>query len=112
MNLNTAPEIITMFVGESTVDYARIDKLDELCAKLAEIEEKNITLQKMLAWNNVIGLQNRVKELEAEVAAFTWGAWAYESLDRLVAGVNSFLNEYGVEVLVHSKKDCYGGYFQ
>jgi hypothetical protein len=28
--------------------------------------------------------------------------------DGLIAGVNSFSSEYGVEVLAHSKKDCYG----
>ena len=28
--------------------------------------------------------------------------------DGLVADVNSFSGEYGVEVLAHSKKDCFG----
>ena len=55
---------------------------------------------------------NQFCELEQGAEVMTLTKVESQIADGLVAGVNSFSSEYGVEVLAHSKKDCYGGYFQ
>ena len=55
---------------------------------------------------------NQFCELEQGAEVETLTRVESQIADGLVAGVNSFSSEYGVEVLAHSKKDCYGGYFQ
>jgi hypothetical protein len=55
---------------------------------------------------------NQFCELEQGAKVTTLTKVESQIADGLVAGVNSFSNEYGVEVLAHSKKDCYGGWFQ
>jgi hypothetical protein len=104
-----------MKITQANVQLLLPDALDRLAFSLGENSDCTLqyyNLGAMISRAVIEAASNQFCELESGAEVETLTQVESQIADGLVAGVNSFSSEYGVEVLAHSKKDCYGGYFQ